>query len=109
YRRSAGRDRTRSLRRDSGGVVLQLPHRAPRILQRRDGQLVVGAGRLLHQEDRVVEDTEAEGRSQSDVLPFAISGVLELWPYNLVVIAAESNPTSTSPRSWTSCWCCSSS
>src|ERR671912_1615764 len=35
----------------SGGVVLQLPDQPPRILQRRDGQLLVGARRLLHQED----------------------------------------------------------
>ena len=41
-------------RRDSGGVVLQLPDRPHRVLQRRDGQLVVGAGGLLHQEDGVI-------------------------------------------------------
>ena len=34
-----------------GRVVLQLPAEPPRILQRRDGQLVVGARGLLHQED----------------------------------------------------------
>ena len=36
-----------------GGVVLQLPDRPHRVLQRRNGQLVVRAGRLLHQEDGV--------------------------------------------------------
>ena len=53
YCRSARRDRARAGRRDSGGVVLQLPDRPHRVLQRRDGQLVVGARRLLHQEDGV--------------------------------------------------------
>ena len=42
-----------SVRRHSGGVVLQLPVGPPRVLQRRDGQLVVRDGRLLHQEDGV--------------------------------------------------------
>ena len=51
YRRSAGRDRARAVRGHPGGVVLQLPDRPPRVLQRRDGQLVVGDGRLLHPED----------------------------------------------------------
>ena len=51
YCRSAGRDRARSLRGHPGGVVLQLPPEPPRILQRRDGQLLVGARGLLHQED----------------------------------------------------------
>ena len=36
-----------------GGVVLQLPDGAHRVLQRGDGQLLVGARRLLHQEDGV--------------------------------------------------------
>ena len=53
YLGSARRDRARAGRRDSGGVVLQLPHRPHRVLQRRDGQLLVGARRLLHQEDGV--------------------------------------------------------
>ena len=43
YFGSARRDRARPRRRDSGGVVLQLPDRPHRVLQRRDGQLVVGA------------------------------------------------------------------
>ena len=55
YFRSARRDGARPRRRDPGGVVLQLPHRPHRVLQRRNGQLVVGAGRLLHQEDRVTD------------------------------------------------------
>ena len=50
---SARRDGARAGRRDSGGVVLQLPDRPHRVLQRGDGQLLVGAGGLLHQEDRV--------------------------------------------------------
>ena len=49
----ACRDRAWAGRGHSGGVVLQLPLRPRRVLQRRDGQLLVGAGRLLHQEDRV--------------------------------------------------------
>ena len=53
YLGSARRDRARAGRRDSGGVVLQLPDRPHRVLQRRDGQLLVGARRLLHQEDGV--------------------------------------------------------
>ena len=53
YLGSARRDRARAGRRDPGGVVLQLPDRPHRVLQRRDGQLVVGARRLLHQEDGV--------------------------------------------------------
>ena len=53
YLGSARRDGARPRRRDSGGVVLQLPDRPHRVLQRRNGQLLVGAGRLLHQEDRV--------------------------------------------------------
>jgi hypothetical protein len=60
YRRRVGRyfgsargNRTRSRRRDSGGLDLQLPDVAHRVLQRRDGQLVVGARRLLHSENRV--------------------------------------------------------
>ena len=50
YLGSPGRHGHRSVRGDSGGLVLQLPDRAPRVLRRRDGQLVVRAGRLLHQE-----------------------------------------------------------
>ena len=53
YFGSARRNGARAGRRDSGGVVLQLPDRPHRVLQRRDGQLVVGARRLLHQEDGV--------------------------------------------------------
>ncbi len=53
YRRSARRDRAWFVRRDSGGLVLQLPDQPPRVLQRGDGQLLVGARRLLHQEDGV--------------------------------------------------------
>ena len=53
YFRSARRDGPRARRRDSGGVVLQLPDRPHRVLQRRNGQLVVGAARLFHQEDGV--------------------------------------------------------
>ena len=53
YRGSARRDRARPRRRDSGGVVLQLPDRPHRVLQRGDGQLLVGARGLLHQEDGV--------------------------------------------------------
>ena len=56
YFGSARRDRARSGRRDSGGVVLQLPHRPHRVLQRGDGQLLVGARRLLHQEDGVTQN-----------------------------------------------------
>ena len=37
YCRSARRDRARTARRDPGGVVLQLPDRSHRVLQRRDG------------------------------------------------------------------------
>ena len=62
YRRGLGRyfrgargNRTRAGRRHPGGVVLQLPDRPARLLQRRNGQLVVGVGRLLHQEDGVVD------------------------------------------------------
>jgi biopolymer transport protein ExbB/biopolymer transport protein TolQ len=54
YRRSAHRDRARTVRRDSRGLVLQLPDQPHRVLQRGDGQLLVGARRLLHQEDGVV-------------------------------------------------------
>ena len=50
YRRSARRDRARAARRYSGGVVLQLPDQPDRVLQRGDGQLLVGDGGLLHQE-----------------------------------------------------------
>ncbi|MCK7478257.1 MAG: MotA/TolQ/ExbB proton channel family protein [Candidatus Moduliflexus flocculans] len=53
HRRSARRDRARPRRGHPGGVVLQLPDRPDRVLQRRDGQLLVGARRLLHQEDRL--------------------------------------------------------
>ena len=53
YRRSARRNGAGAVRRHPGGVVLQLPHRAPRVLQRRNGQLDVGIGGLLHQEDCV--------------------------------------------------------
>ena len=53
YFRGARRNRARARRRDSRRVDLQLPHVAHRVLQRRDGQLVVGARRLLHSEDRV--------------------------------------------------------
>src|ERR1700716_3849207 len=53
YFGSARRDRARSGSRDSGRVVLQLPHGPHRVLQRGDGQLLVGAGRLLYQEDCV--------------------------------------------------------
>ena len=69
YCRSARRDRARSLRRHPGGVVLQLPVDASRVLQRRDGQLVVGDGRLLHQEDGVrscVWPGSTPGRSRLD-------------------------------------------
>jgi biopolymer transport protein ExbB/biopolymer transport protein TolQ len=41
--RGARRDGARVGRRDSRRVVLQLPHRPGRVLQRRDGQLLVGA------------------------------------------------------------------
>ncbi len=51
YFGSARRDRARSGRRDSRGLVLQLPDRPHRVLQRGDGQLLVGARRLLHQEN----------------------------------------------------------
>ena len=50
---SARRDGTRAARRDSGSLVLQLPDRPDRVLQRRNGQLIVGVGGLLHQEDGV--------------------------------------------------------
>ena len=40
---SARRNGHRAVRGDPGGVVLQLPHRAHRVLQRGDGQLFVGA------------------------------------------------------------------
>ena len=53
YRGSARRNRARPVRRHPGGVVLQLPVGPARVLQRRDGQLLVGDGRLLHQEDRL--------------------------------------------------------
>src|SRR6476661_4608636 len=43
YFGSADRDRARSRRRDPGGVDVQLLHGPARVLQRRDGQLVVGA------------------------------------------------------------------
>jgi hypothetical protein len=43
YFGSAGRNRSRVVRGDSGSVVLQLPDQPPRVLQRRDGQLLVGA------------------------------------------------------------------
>ena len=49
YLRGARRDRGRAVRGDSRSVVLQLSDRADRVLQRRDGQLVVRARRLLHQ------------------------------------------------------------
>ena len=55
YFGSARRDGARPRRRHPGGLVLQLPHRPHRVLQRRDGQLVVRARRLLHQEDGVDE------------------------------------------------------
>src|SRR5262249_37241318 len=55
HRRGPRRDGPRPRRRDPGGVVLQLPHRPHRVLQRRNGQLVVGARGLLHQEDGVRE------------------------------------------------------
>jgi biopolymer transport protein ExbB/biopolymer transport protein TolQ len=42
-----------ALRRNPGRVVLQLPDQPSRVLQRGDGQLLVGARRLLHQEDGV--------------------------------------------------------
>src|SRR5688572_12425863 len=48
YCRSAGRNCARPVRGHPGGVVLQLPLGQARILQRRDGQLVVGDGGLLH-------------------------------------------------------------
>ena len=54
YLGSARRNGARPGRGHPGGVVLQLPHRPDRVLQRRDGQLVVRARRLLHQEDRVI-------------------------------------------------------
>ena len=42
--------------------ILQLPDRPHRVLQRGDGQLLVGARRLLHQEDGVAElQVEARG------------------------------------------------
>ena len=65
YCRSARRDRARPLRRHPGRVVLQLPVDPSRVLQRRDGQLVVGNGRLLHQEDgvRVAQAGLTPGRS----------------------------------------------
>ncbi len=60
YRRRVGRylgsprgNRARAGRRHPGRVVLQLPDGSHRVLQRRDGQLVVGARRLLRQEDRL--------------------------------------------------------
>ena len=56
YFRGADRDRTGPVRGDSGGLVLQLPDRSPRVLQRGDGQLLVGTRRLLHQEDLVGSD-----------------------------------------------------
>ncbi len=79
-------------RRDSGGVVLQLPDRPHRVLQRRNGQLLVGAGRLLHQEDGV-----------SALRSFPP------WPWTSGHPRDPSKPTSTSRRWSTSCWCCSSS
>ena len=45
-----------------GGVVLQLSDRADRVLQRRDGQLVVRARRLLHQEGRTSAGLPARRR-----------------------------------------------
>jgi hypothetical protein len=54
YFGSARRNGARTRRRDSGGVDLQLPDVAHRVLQRGDGQLLVGARRLLHQEHRLV-------------------------------------------------------
>ena len=53
YFRSARRDRARSGRRHPGRVVLQLPDGPPRVLQRRDGQQLVGDGRLLRQEEQL--------------------------------------------------------
>jgi hypothetical protein len=40
-------------RRHPRGLDLQLPDVAHRVLQRGDGQLLIGARRLFHQEDRV--------------------------------------------------------
>ena len=108
YRGSARRDRARPHRRHPGGVVLQLPDRPPRVLQRRDGQLLVGAGRLLHQEDRVAGSRRRGRPHGRPGAPGTESGDTSM-AMDLGGARAASSPTSTSRRSSTSCWCCSSS
>jgi biopolymer transport protein ExbB len=107
---SARRDRARPVRRHPGGVVLQLPVGQARILQRRDGQLVVGDGRLLHQEDGVREVLRAWGpegleKPRPQALKSSSPGDL-LCRWTSAALKAESNRTSTSHPWWTSCWCC---
>ncbi len=88
YLGSARRDRARSGRRDSGGVVLQLPDGPHRVLQRGDGQLLVGARRLLHQEDGV-------DRVASAPEHLTLTTEDTLWQWISAAPRAESSPTST--------------
>ena len=100
---SARRDRARAGRRDSGGVVLQLPHRPRRVLQRGDGQLLVGARRLLHQEDRVTRCFGAWVRrccvkrkpSNPGALEQKHLREIQLCQWILAAPRAESSPIST--------------
>src|SRR5262249_17403020 len=106
---SARRDRARPRRRDSGRVDLQLLHEPARVLQRRNGQLVVGARRLLHQEDRLTRAGRWPWRRGDFDLHVSKRKEFPLWQWMLAAPKAASSPTSTSRRSSTSCWCCSSS
>ena len=69
YLRGTCRDGGRVVRGDSGGVVLQLSDRADRVLQRRDGQLIVRARRLLHQEVGLAPGRSRESRRAEEADP----------------------------------------
>ena len=80
------------VRRNPGRVALQLLPEPGGAFPGRDGELLIGTDRLLHQEARRKRCTRLGGTLNHTRGPRSAGATL--------------NRTSTSPHSWTSAWCC---